>query len=51
MTVNDIRARGRDDISLERVNFQLLQVRDGKVARVRIFFDERTALKAVGVEE
>jgi ketosteroid isomerase-like protein len=51
MTVNDIRARGRDDIPLEIVNFQLWQVRDGKVARVRIFFDERAALNAAGPEE
>jgi ketosteroid isomerase-like protein len=47
MTVNDIRARGRDGISLEISNFQLWQVRDGKVSRVRIFFDEPAALRAV----
>jgi hypothetical protein len=46
MTVNDIRARGRDGIALEIINFQLWQVRDGKVARVQIHFDERSALQA-----
>jgi ketosteroid isomerase-like protein len=50
MTLNDIRARGRDGIPLELTNFQLWQVREGKVTRVRIFFDERTALEAVAPE-
>jgi ketosteroid isomerase-like protein len=50
MTVNYIRARGRDGISLEITNFQLWQVRDGKVARVQIFFDEPAALEASGLE-
>jgi ketosteroid isomerase-like protein len=51
MTVNDIRARGRDGISLETTNFQLWQVRDSKVARVKIFFDEPSVLKAAGGED
>ena len=46
MTTNDIRARGRDGIELGITNYQLWQVRDEKVVRVRIFFDESSAFAA-----
>jgi ketosteroid isomerase-like protein len=51
MTVNDIHAVGRDGIPLELTNVQMWQVRDGKIARVRIFFDTPEEVEAVGLEE
>jgi ketosteroid isomerase-like protein len=51
MTVNEIRARGRDGMSLEMTNFQLWRVRDEKVATVRIFFDEPSAIEAARSED
>jgi hypothetical protein len=47
MTPQHIRAVGRDGMPLEMKNAQLWQVRDGQVARVRVFFSEEETLDAV----
>ena len=51
MTPQHVSAVGRDEIPLEMKNAQLWQVRDGKVARVRVFFSEQEALDAVEQKE
>jgi hypothetical protein len=42
---------GREGISVKMVNFQMWQVRDGKVAVVRLFLCEQEALEALGLAE
>src|SRR5438874_1132528 len=49
LTVNDARARGREGIPLSTQAFQLWQVRDGRIVRVRVFASEAEALGAVGL--
>ena len=50
-TPTELRARGRDGISVEMVGFQLWQVRDRKIAVNRLFLSEGEALKALGLAE
>jgi LmbE family N-acetylglucosaminyl deacetylase len=51
LVLMDIRARGRQGIAVETLNFSLYQVRDGKVAVYRTFRSEREALEAARVRE
>ena len=51
LTVNDARARGREGIPLTTQAFQLWQVRDGRIVRVRVFASEAEALGAVGLAD
>jgi ketosteroid isomerase-like protein len=47
----DVWARGRAGVPVEMRAFQILQVRDGKVAVYRSFRTERKALEVAGVSE
>ena len=51
MTREEIHALAREGLPLEVVVFQIWQVRDDKIAAVRIFLSERAALRAAGVAE
>jgi hypothetical protein len=51
LTVSDVQATARHGLELEMQSFQLWQVREGKVAVMRVFLTEAEALKAVGLEE
>jgi ketosteroid isomerase-like protein len=51
LTPTDVRARGRGGIPVEMRVLQLWQVRDGKVAALRVFLSEREALEALGLSE
>ena len=51
LTAADIRARGPGGIPLEMRTYELRQVRDGKVARYRVFLSEAEALEAAGLSE
>jgi hypothetical protein len=51
LTPTEIRARGRDGISVEVDVFQMWQVRDGRIAVLRAFLSEQEALEAVGLGE
>jgi ketosteroid isomerase-like protein len=47
-----LQAVGRaSGIELTEVTWNLWEVRDGKVARLRVFTDQQQALKAAGLEE
>ena len=45
----DVRARGLTGVPVEMRAFQIYQVRDGKVAVLRVFRTERKALEAAGL--
>jgi ketosteroid isomerase-like protein len=46
------RGRGRgSDMPIEWTTFAVFDVRDGKVARIRVFLDREEALEAVGPPE
>ena len=47
----DVRARGLTGVPVEMRVFQILQVRDGKVAVFRSFRTEQKALEAAGLSE
>jgi hypothetical protein len=47
----DVRARGLMGVPVEMRAFQIYQVRDGKVAVLRVFRTERKALEAAGLSE
>ncbi|MDX6673676.1 MAG: SnoaL-like domain [Solirubrobacteraceae bacterium] len=51
LTPTQIRAHGRDGITVEMDVFQMWQVRDGKVVALRAFLSEREALEAVGLRD
>jgi hypothetical protein len=47
----DVRARGLMGVPVEMRAFQIYQVRDGKVAVLRVFRTEQKALEAAGLSE
>jgi ketosteroid isomerase-like protein len=47
----DLRARGPAGMPVEMRLFQLFQVRDDKVSRMRAFLSEQAALEAVGLSD
>jgi hypothetical protein len=49
LTPTELRAVGRDGISVEMVSFQVWQVRDAKIAVNRLFLSREAALEAVGL--
>ena len=49
LLVGDVRARGRQGIAVEMRTFEVYRVREGKLARLRVFPSEGAALKAVGL--
>ena len=49
LLVGDVRARGRQGIAVEMRTFEVYRVREGELARLRVFPSEGAALKAVGL--
>jgi hypothetical protein len=51
LTPTQLRAHGRDGITVEMEIFQIWRVRDGKIAVLRAFLTEPEALEAAGLSE
>ena len=51
LTPTQIRASGRDGITVEMEIFQIWRVRDGKIAVLRAFLTEPEAVEAAGLSE
>jgi ketosteroid isomerase-like protein len=47
----EVQAQGRDGMEIEMRAFEIMQVRDGKVAAYRSFLSEQEALEAAGLRE